>query len=93
MRIFLVTYDLNTRGQNYEDLLNKIKSFPSKRLSESSYAEEADKTAQQLYDYLKTSLDSNDQIYIINITQPYAGFGPKDVNSWLDTKLPNTSLW
>ena len=91
MRVFLVTYDLNTKGQNYVDLLNKIKSFPSKRLSESSYAVEADKTAQQLYDYLKTSLDSNDNIYIINITKPYMGFGPKDVNSWLETKLPYTN--
>jgi hypothetical protein len=90
MNIYLVTYDLNTRGQNYQGLLDKIKeSALWARLSESSYTVGTDKTPQQLFDYLKTDLDGNDQLYIIKISKPYAGFGPKEVNSWLDNNLPN----
>lgn len=90
MNIYLVTYDLNTRGQNYQGLLDKIKeSSLWARLSESSYTVGTEKTPQQLFDYLKTDLDGNDQLYIIKITKPYAGFGTKEVNSWLDNNLPN----
>ena len=94
MKYYLVTYDLNTSGQNYQDLLKKIKdSGVWARLSESSYAVGTLKTPQQLFDDLKTCLDSNDQLYIVNITKPYTGVGPEEVNKWLESKLPNTSIW
>lgn len=94
MKIYLVTYDLHVRGQNYTDLLVKIKeSAMWARLSESSYAVGTLKTPQQLFDHLQTSLDSNDHLYIITIAKPYTGVGPEEVNKWLESKLPNTSLW
>lgn len=93
MNIYLVTYDLNARGQKYLSLLDKIKGSPIwARLSESSYTVGTEKTPQQLFDYLKTDLDSNDQLYIIKITKPYIGIGPKEVNSWLENKLPNNYM-
>jgi hypothetical protein len=74
--------------------LNKIRGCAEwARLSESSYAVGTLKTPQQLFDDLKTYLDSNDQLYIVNITKPYTGVGPEEVNKWLESKLPNTSLW
>lgn len=94
MKIYLVTYDLHVKGQNYTDLLAKIKeSAKWARLSESSYAIGTEKTPQQLYDYLNISLDSNDQLYIVTITKPYIGHGAKEVNDWLENNLPSSYSW
>lgn len=89
MAVNLVTYDLHTRGQNYTDLLAKIKEGGMwARLSESSYAVDTTKTPRQLYDYLKTALDSNDHLFILPITKPYWGYGPNDTIEWLNKHLP-----
>ena len=94
MKIYLVTYDLHVRGQNYTDLLVKIKeSAMWARLSESSYAVGTEKTPQQLFDHLKTSLDSNDHLYIITIAKPYIGVGTEEVNKWLENNLPSNYHW
>jgi len=94
VKIYLVTYDLHVRGQNYTDLLAKIKeSAMWARLSESSYTIGTEKTPQQLFDYLKPGLDSNDQLYIVTITKPYIGVGTEEVNSWLENNLPSNHHW
>ncbi|WP_324007415.1 hypothetical protein [Aeromonas dhakensis] len=88
MAVLLVTYDLNKPGKDYNDLLKIIKSYAWARLSESSYAIKTDQSPQQVFDKLKPFLDQNDNLYVINLKKPYAGFGPKDVNEWLDNSLP-----
>ncbi|BCK62648.1 hypothetical protein KAM338_42920 [Aeromonas caviae] len=88
MAVLLVTYDLNKPGKDYNDLLKTIKSYAWARLSESSYAIKTDQSPQQVFDKLKPFLDQNDNLYVINLKKPYAGFGPKDVNEWLDNSLP-----
>lgn len=87
MDVLLVTYDLNKPGQDYADLLKKIKSYPWAKLSESSYAIYTDYTPQQIFDGLRPYLDPSDTLYVINMKKPYAGFGPKVVNEWLDSNL------
>jgi len=88
MAVLLVTYDLNKPGKDYADLLKTIKSFPWARLSESSYAIKTEQTPQQVFDKLKPYLGQNDNLYVINLKRPYAGFGPQDVNDWLESNLP-----
>lgn len=89
MAALLVTYDLNKPGKDYNDLLKTIKSYDAwARLSESSYAISTDQSPQQVFDKLKQFIDQNDNLYVINLKKPYAGFGPKDVNQWLENNLP-----
>lgn len=57
------------------------------KLSESSYAISTGNTVDEVHSYLKPVLDSNDNIYIITLKKPYTGFGPKDVNDWLESNL------
>lgn len=87
MAVLLITYDLQKPGQDYSELLSKIKSYTWVRLSESSYAIRTDSTPSTVFDYLKPYLDSNDNLYVITLKQPYAGYGPKEVNSWLNNNL------
>ena len=87
MAVLLVTYDLNTPGKDYNDLLKKIKGYDWARLSESSYAISTSASPQAVFDQLKPYLDRNDYIYIITLKRPYTGYGPQDVNDWLEKYL------
>ena len=87
MATLLVTYDLNRPGKDYDDLLKKIKSYGWARLSESSYAISTTSDPQTVYNSLKPFLDPNDNLYVITLKKPYTGFGPKDVNDWLERNL------
>ena len=88
MQVVLITYDLSSPGQNYQGLLERIKSHDSwARLSESSYAVYTSKTAIDVYSGLSDVLDSNDQLYCITLTSPWTGKGSKEVNEWLQKHL------
>ena len=87
MAVLLVTYDLNKPGKDYNDLLKAIKSYAWAQLSESSYAIRTDHSSQQVFDKLNPYLDQNANLYVINLKKPYAGFGPQEVNAWLENSL------
>lgn len=87
MAVLLVTYDLNKEIKRPK-IVEAIKKYSWARLSESSYAIATTETPQTVYNKLTEFLDGDDQIYIINLRKPYWGFGPKDVNDWLDSNLP-----
>jgi CRISPR-associated endonuclease Cas2 len=86
MGTYIVTYDLNNERKArgvYEPIIKYVKDRTWARLSESSYAVNASETPQQIYDQLKRYLDSDDNLYVITLTNPYFGQGPKEVNDWL----------
>jgi CRISPR/Cas system-associated endoribonuclease Cas2 len=88
MPVYVVTYDLNKETKR-PDIVGAIKNFRGyAQLSESSYAIDTALNAENVYARLKQYIDQNDQIYIIPLTQAWAGFGPKDVNDWLNQHLP-----
>lgn len=87
MSVMLVTYDLNAPGQSYEQILGYIKSFAWARLSESTYAIETTLDVSSVYNGIRQVMDANDQVYVVPLGYPYAGFGPPLVNGWLETKL------
>jgi len=87
MAILLVTYDLKKPGQDYSDFISTFKKYAWARLSESCYAIDTYKTPNQIYNELKPFMDQNDQVYIITLSNPWDGYGPKDVNDWLHARL------
>lgn len=89
MSVFIVAYDLNKetkRPQITKALKGEFGTWAM--LSESSYAVSTDKTASQVYKVFEPLLDGNDQLYVITLRKPWAGFGPPSVNDWLDAELP-----
>lgn len=88
MAILLVTYDLSRPDRDRQGLLQTIHSYAWAQLSESAYALRTEQTPQQVFDTLCPFLNKSDNLYVINLRRPYAGFGPEDVNTWLDDKLP-----
>lgn len=87
MSVYLVTYDLNKSGQNYSGLYEEIKKYSWAKLSESSYAIETNKSVETICTELRGCMDSNDTVYVISLTEPWTGYGPKDVNEWLQSRL------
>jgi hypothetical protein len=88
MAVFLVTYDLKKPGQSYDRLLEYIKTHSWARLSESSYAIRTNASTDDVYERVRTFVNANDTVYVINLTRPYNGYGPNDVNTWLEENLP-----
>ena len=88
MAVLLITYDLPKKGQNYEGILGTIRKYPNTQLSESSYAIDTTETHLDIFKKLQSSMDSNDRLYVVNLTKPVTGHGKKNVNEWLEEHLP-----
>ena len=87
MAVLLITYDLKRPGQAYDSMMAYIKQHPWARLSESSYAIETNTSPHAVSSRIREITDSNDNIYVITLTRPYYGWGPQDVNEWLQQRL------
>ncbi|MCK0507951.1 hypothetical protein [Aromatoleum anaerobium] len=87
MPALLITYDLNNEIRR-PPIVKKIKDTWSwARLSESSYAVQTHLSPSQVFEQLRPLLDNNDNLYVITLKKPYSGWGPKDVNDWLERNL------
>jgi CRISPR/Cas system-associated endoribonuclease Cas2 len=86
MAVLLVTYDLNKEAHRPK-ILEEIRKGSWQKLSESSYVIETDENPEQVYVRLQRCIDSNDIIYVITLKRPYWGWGPEDVNEWLDARV------
>ena len=86
---YIVSYDLNTPGQNYESILKVIKNYSGwARLGGSSYIILADETADQIRDSISNEMDSNDQLFVGVVKAPAAWYGLGDeVSNWLKNNL------
>jgi len=87
MAILLVTYDLNNKGQDYSGVLKVIEAYSHTKLSESSYAIDATESPNVIYEKIKPSLDKNDNLYVITLSNPRMGYANSDVLKWLKGHL------
>jgi hypothetical protein len=86
--IMQINYDLDSPGQKYSDLIEKIKSLGAwARPCKSSWLVKTNLSAQQVADSLKPFLDSNDKLLVNKFDTAkgsYAGWLDKDVIAWLN---------
>jgi len=84
--LLLVSYDLNKEVKR-PNIVAEVKKTDWARLSESSYVIDTSETPEQVHARFKKHLDSNDFFFVMRVTKPYTGWGPKDVVEWLDDKM------
>lgn len=86
MAVHLVTYDLNKEAKR-PNIVEAIRKFDFVQLSESSYAIDSKQSSEQIFNALEEFIDENDNLYVIGLHSPWAGFGPEKVNDWLHDRL------
>ncbi|MEJ2033173.1 MAG: hypothetical protein P8Y63_09075 [Deltaproteobacteria bacterium] len=89
MRVLLITFDLQEAGQE-DDILEQLKDRFDvwSQISECTFAVETGMSPHEVYEIFKPLLLADDIFYVLNVTRPFHGQGPLNVNEWLDDILP-----
>lgn len=76
--VYMITYDLNSPGQKYDDVINAIKEastgvwctyWKSSYLIKSNY-----QTAKEVFEKIKPHLDENDSVLVIEVKNNKQGW-------------------
>ena len=79
--ICMITYDLNSPGQNYESVIKAIKDCSTGvwcTYWKSAYLIQTKRTVQQISDAIKPFLDKDDRLIIIETKRNYQGWLERD---------------
>lgn len=79
--ICMITYDLNSPGQNYEKVIEAIQNCSTGKMCsywKSAYLIQTKKTVQQVADAINSVLDKNDRLIVIEVKRNYQGWLSKD---------------
>lgn len=88
MAVLLVIYeisDLQKRSKIVGSLRRRYRI--SVKLTESVYAVYTDLLPVRIFDHVKQYLDGDDQLYVVPITRPFTGYGPRHTTEWLNDCL------
>jgi len=84
----LVTYDLLKVGQNYDGLIQKIKSFGTvAKVCESAWVIKTNLTSMQVASALLGQIDSNDRLFVTSLTVDTAWLNVICGDKWLKDNL------
>jgi CRISPR/Cas system-associated endoribonuclease Cas2 len=89
VNIYLITYDLNAEGQDYNAIKKAIESFDHFKLCDSSYVIKVNLTANELWQKnFKNAIDSNDDFHILELSKRIDSktTNPK-FTQWLDKPM------
>ena len=77
MSAYLITYDLNKTGQDYDKVIQAIKDSSTGvwcSFWKSSYLIRSNLTANAIVDNIKPYLDTNDKLIVMEVTKKYQGW-------------------
>jgi hypothetical protein len=88
MAVTLVLYDIKSE-ETREKVLSALRARYSVRikLTDGAYAIHTPLRPVHIYDHIREYLRSEDRLYVIPITQPYIGYGPRESTQWLSDYL------
>lgn len=85
--VYLITYDLNKAGQNYDGLYKAIIALggPSKcwHYLDSNWLVETSYSTSQISEKLLKETDKNDHLLVVRVLKDYHGWLPKDAWDWI----------
>lgn len=85
--VYMITYDLNSTGQRYNELISAIKGASNGRWCtywKSSYLIKSPLSPSQIAGRLKPYLDSNDRLIVIEVKRNYEGWLTDDEWSYIN---------
>ena len=89
MRAYIVSYDLNKPGQNYENLYEELKKSPRWwHFWDATWIIATSESPKQIWSRMKPHTDSSDNVLIIRACADYSGFLPKKAWEWIAANVP-----
>ena len=75
MASYVITYDLNKAGQNYEALEKAIKSYNAwAKIATTTFVIRSDNSSNGIRDHLKAQMDANDELFVGKLSGEGAWF-------------------
>ena len=82
--IYLVSYDLNKPGQDYQALIDAIQTYDGYcKALWSQWFIYSNESAKDIYEHLRAYIDDNDRLLVCEITENQKGWLSKEVVAWL----------
>jgi len=82
--VYLISYDLNSPGQDYEDLISNIKNLgPWAHMLKSAWLVDSRLTVNQIYNQLIKHMDKTDRIMVNEFTANHQGYLAQEIVDWL----------
>jgi len=95
MAVYLISFDLDSPGQNYDKIGEAIKSYDTwAKILTTTFLIVADETAKDVRDYLIKFIDSNDKLFVAKLSGETAWTGPfsKEITEWLKNNIVSANL-
>ena len=92
MAAYMITYDLNSKGQNYDKVINAIKNSSNGNWCtfwKSSYLIKSYLTSDQISNNITPHLDGNDRLIIIEVKNNYQGWLSNDEWKYIKENIFN----
>lgn len=84
-KIYMISYDLNSPGQNYDKLISEIKTYNGWcKVLKSLWFVYSDKTAADICNHLHQFVDQNDHIFVNELTTNRQGWLSQNVWDWIN---------
>ena len=89
MAVLLVLHEIQDEQQRAKVVSTLRKRYRiSIKLTESACAVHTTLLPVRIFDQLKQFLSSEDRLFVIPISRPYTGYGPRAATEWLSDYLP-----
>lgn len=83
--VYLITYDLNKAGKNYDGLYKAIRAFGNPwHYLDSTWLIETKYSATQVYNQLAKEVDKDDYLFVVKVSQDYQGWLVQAAWDWLN---------
>lgn len=88
MAVYLITYDLNSPGQDYESLFEEIKSIgPWAKYMRSVWFVESSLGSTAIRDRLVKVIDDGDTLFVCRVTEDSAWYLDTKFNDWINPRV------
>jgi len=83
--VYLIGYDLNKSGKDYNGLYDAIKSYGNWwHHLDSTWLIDTNDSIESINDKLKPHIDDNDNLLVIQLKKNYKGWLPEKAWTWLN---------
>ncbi|MGE0251228.1 MAG: hypothetical protein AB7G80_01085 [Dongiaceae bacterium] len=89
MPAYLITFDLNRTGQNYDGLKRAIESYGlCRKIATTTFVVISNKSSAAIVDHLLSYIDNNDEIFVGRLAGEAGWYGLGDnTTAWLQENL------